>query len=409
MADRRRAGRPHRSRTRVGWETTAWFCAAVISVAAAEMPPAAAQTAPSPGEPRVAPPTAPADSEPGFMTNLWTRSNLLGDMGGLRTALGNYGLSLSLSETSEVLGNVTGGVHTGFDYDGLTQMALTLDTQKAFGWSGGTFNASALQIHGRNLAADNLSDLQTPSGIEAERATRLWELWYQQAFLDGQMDVKLGQQSIDQEFMVSTNSALYLNTMMGWPMVPSVDLYAGGPAYPLSSLGARFRAQPTDAVTVLAGVFNDNPPGGPFADDSQLRGAERSGTKFNLNTGALIIGEIQYAINQPAVGQMDYGTGSGGLPGTYKLGFWYDTAGFPDQRFDNTGLSLADPASTGIPRTDRGNFSIYGVVDQMIWQEGFNLPLYQSAGNVAVRSDLANYGAPGLADIDYAAIGFMRN
>jgi porin len=302
------------------------------------------------------------------MTNLWTRSNLLGDMGGLRTALGNYGLSLSLSETSEVLGNVTGGVHTGFDYDGLTQMALTLDTQKAFGWSGGTFNASALQIHGRNLAADNLSNLQTPSGIEAERATRLWELWYQQAFLDGQMDVKLGQQSIDQEFMVSTNSALYLNTMMGWPMVPSADLYAGGPAYPLSSLGARFRAQPTDAVTVLAGVFNDNPPGGPFADDSQLRGAERSGTKFNLNTGALIIGEIQYAINQPAVGQMDYGTGSGGLPGTYKLGFWYDTAGFPDQRFDNTGLSLADPASTGIPRTDRGNFSIYGVVDQMIWQ-----------------------------------------
>ncbi|MCV7167711.1 ABC transporter family substrate-binding protein [Mycobacterium stomatepiae] len=47
-------------------------------------------------------------------------------------------------------------------------------------------------------------------------------------------------------------------------------------------------------------------------------------------------------------------------------------------------------------------------VDEMIWQEGFNLPLFQSPGNRAVRHDLANYGAPGLADIDYTAIGFMR-
>jgi len=47
-------------------------------------------------------------------------------------------------------------------------------------------------------------------------------------------------------------------------------------------------------------------------------------------------------------------------------------------------------------------------VDRMIWQEGFNLPLFQSPGNIAIRSDLANYGAFGLADVDYPAIGFTR-
>ena len=31
----------------------------------------------------------------------------------------------------------------------------------------------------------------------------------------------------------------------------------------------------------------------------------------------------------------------------------------------------------------------------MIWAEGFSLPLFQSAGNVAVRSNLANFGARG--------------
>lgn len=47
-------------------------------------------------------------------------------------------------------------------------------------------------------------------------------------------------------------------------------------------------------------------------------------------------------------------------------------------------------------------------VDRLIWQEGFSLPLIQSVGTVAARSDLANFGARGLADLDYTAIGFMR-
>ncbi len=309
-----------------------------------------------------------ASSDPSFFTGLFgdSRSNLLGDIGGLRTALGNRGVTLGLTETSEVLGNVSGGIRRGFEYDGLTTMSLQMDTGKAFGWDGGTFNASALQIHGRNLSADNLSTLQTASGIEAQDTNRLWELWYQQSFADGAADVKLGQQSIDQEFMASQGSALFVNTMMGWPMVPSADLYAGGPAYPLSSPGIRLRAQASSAVTVLAGVFDDNPPGGPFADDSQLRGVEASGARFNLNTGALIIGEIQYGVNQPAVGDMAREGQSEGLPGTYKFGFWYDTADFSDQRFDSTGASLAVSA-TGIPAMHQGNYSLYGVADQTVW------------------------------------------
>jgi porin len=314
---------------------------------------------------------APAATEPGFTTQLFgsSRATLLGDMFGVRTALGNYGISLGLQETSEVLGNIAGGIKRGAAYDGLTTMTLQMDTQKAFGWEGGTFNVSALQIHGRNLSADNLGNLQTASGIEASRATRLWELWYQQALLDGKLDVKLGQQSLDQEFIGSTGAATFMNTMMGWPVVPSYNLYAGGPAYPLSSLGVRLRAKPTGAITILAGVFDDNPAGGPFNDDSQLRGATQSGTKFNLNTGALFIAEIQFAVNQPSDGQLvGAGEKGGGLPGTYKLGAWYDTASFPDQRIDTAGLSLADPNSTGIARMRRHNFSVYGVMDQTVWQ-----------------------------------------
>ena len=307
--------------------------------------------------------------EPGFTTQLFasSRTNLLGDIYGLRSFLGTYGVSLGLQETDEIFGNATGGVRQGADFDGLTLLSLGIDTDKAFGWEGGTFNVSAFQIHGRNLATDDLLSLQTNSGIEAQRATRLWELWYQQVLLGGKLDVKIGQQSLDQEFYLSTGSGLFINTMMGWPLIPSVDQYAGGPAYPLSSLGIRLRAQPLDNMTVLLGVFDDNPPGGPFNNDPQILGAEQAGTKFNLKTGALIFGELQYSINTPVTGQIDRGDAKPGLPGTYKLGAWYDTGRFPDQRLGADGLSLADPDSDGQLRLRRHNFSIYGVFDQAVW------------------------------------------
>jgi glutathione transport system substrate-binding protein len=47
-------------------------------------------------------------------------------------------------------------------------------------------------------------------------------------------------------------------------------------------------------------------------------------------------------------------------------------------------------------------------VDKLLWSEGFSLPLTQSPGNVAVRSNLANFGAAGLGDLNYSAIGFTK-
>ncbi|MGV9414337.1 ABC transporter family substrate-binding protein [Nocardia sp. NPDC003693] len=47
-------------------------------------------------------------------------------------------------------------------------------------------------------------------------------------------------------------------------------------------------------------------------------------------------------------------------------------------------------------------------IDKAVWAEGHSIPLVQSAGNVAVRADLANYGAAGLATYDYTKIGFLK-
>ncbi|MFE3100257.1 ABC transporter family substrate-binding protein [Nocardia tengchongensis] len=47
-------------------------------------------------------------------------------------------------------------------------------------------------------------------------------------------------------------------------------------------------------------------------------------------------------------------------------------------------------------------------VDKAVFAEGHSLPLMQSPGNVAVRANLANFGAAGLASLDYTKIGFLK-
>ncbi len=307
-------------------------------------------------------PNAATNPSQGIMNGLARSGQMLGDMGGLRTLLGDVGATFDLVETSEVLGNVSGGIKQGFVYDGLTQADLQIDTQRAFGLWGGLFNVSALEIHGSNLSQNNLGTLQTASGIEADRALRLWELWYQQKFDDGRIDVKVGQQSADQEFIVSSNGLLFVNTMFGWPVTPSYDLPGGGPAYPLSAPAVRVRGKPSDAITLLGAVYSGSPVRNNNGDSQQVN---PSGTTFPIGNGVQVFGEIQF--ENPATGAMVREGEAQDLPGVYKLGFWYNSQKFDDQRFDENGLSQADPASDGVAAHHRGNFNIYGVVDQMVW------------------------------------------
>ncbi len=300
----------------------------------------------------------------GFLDNLDRSSTFLGDMWGLRSWLSRYGATLSIQETSEYLGNTSGGVRRGFDYDGLTQAVLQVNTQRAFGYYGGLFNVSGLQIHGTNLSAGNLDSLQTASGIEADRATRLWELWYDQKFLEeDRLDVKVGLQSLDQEYMVSSDALYFVNTMFGWPMLPSADLPAGGPAYPLSAPGARISVRPVNGVQILAGVYSGSPVANS-SGDPQVQNA--SGTTFPTGNGTLSIIEAQFSY--PALGSMVEPGESPPLGWTYRIGAWYDTEQFSDQRFDVNGLSLASQASDGMPRQHHGDYALYAVADQLVWR-----------------------------------------
>jgi porin len=306
-----------------------------------------------------------APTAPGLLGLDVQGQNLLGDMWGLRPALAKYGVSLTILENVETFGNLSGGVKQSLEPKGLTTVTLQMDTEKAFGLKGGTLNVSGLQVYGGELNADDLLVLQTLSDIDAPVGIRLWELWYQQKFGD-KFDVKIGEQSLDEEFIIApTGNSLFINGVSGWPGLPTVDLPGGGPVYPLAALGVRGRAQLTDNVTVLGGVFN----GSPIPRDSPGTPASNPhGVSFPLDVGTLAIAELQYSYGSSAQGKAN---ADSPLPGIYKIGAWYDSYKF-DQQTDTIGLPLASPLSNGSPATHHGDFSLYGVMDQMIWRSKDN-------------------------------------
>lgn len=322
-----------------------------------------AQVPEQPGQEAEDQQAAPRHQAPfGVLSGAWDSKNFLGEIGGLRTVLDTAGISLNITENAELFGNVTGGARRGAEGNGLTTMTLQLDTEKAHMFSGGTFNVSALHIWGGNLTETNLMALQTLTGIEADRSLRLWELWYDQKFAD-KYDVKIGAQAVDQEFMTSVSAGIFLNSAMGWGTLPAVNLPGGGPAYPLASLGVRGQAQLTDSVTVLGGIFSGSPlPAG--SPNEQL--SNPAGIALPLNTGMFAIAELQYALNG-GVGA-DKPDPHGPLPGTYKIGGWYNTESFDDLTYDNLGVPLPSPDSNGVPASHHGNYSIYALADQTVWR-----------------------------------------
>ncbi|MGO4705104.1 carbohydrate porin [Microvirga sp. 2MCAF38] len=284
-----------------------------------------------------------------------------GDPGSIRSFLDTKGLTYSLTYTNEGFGNVSGGIKRGGIYDGQLNFQLDADLDKLLDWKGAAFHTNAYQVHGRGLSRYYIGNLLAVSNIEALASTRLYELWFEQKFLEDKVALRLGQLGADTEFLISQYAALFVNTTFGWPAITAADLPSSGPSYPLATPGIRLKVTLTDQFTLLAAVFNGNPAGppGPFGPfDPQRR--DRTGTNFRVNDPAFVIAEMAYAYNQAK--------DSTGLPGTVKFGGWYHLGRFDDQRFGTDNLSLASPDSNGIPRRVRGDSGLYAILDQMVYR-----------------------------------------
>ena len=317
------------------------------------------------------------------------QTTLTGDWGGLRPYLERQGVVFNLNYTNDFLSNVRGGIGPGSVLIGVFQPQLDIDLQKLLGWQGGHFHTHGLVTHGPFFSQTYLGNILAVSNLEAGPVARLYSLWYEQSAFNDLLSVRLGLMSADSQFLQSKTASNFINNGISWPTFLAANLPAGGPAYPLPDPGIRVRIKPTDNLAFQAAVFSGDPSGGDGSNQSQPL---PTGTVFSFRGGTFIIAEASYLPNQ--------GKDAKGLPGAYRIGGWWHTSPrFGDQRFDNTGQSLASATSTGIPLNHTGHQGFYGVIDQMLYRvpgtEDQGLSAFFRAGGVPNDRNLISFYADG--------------
>jgi porin len=275
------------------------------------------------------------------------------DVAHTRKSLADVGIGLGGFYVGEAFTN-TGGIKQGGKYDGVLTLYLDADLKKMGLWKGLCLSASAFQIHGQSITADNIGSLMPVSNLEATPATRLFELWVEQHMFDNVLAVKVGQLAADQEFILSNSYSYFLNGTFGWPSIAAADLPGGGPAYPLATPGVRVAIRPNDAFKLMIGVYNGDPANPNCASENpQLCNSD--GLDFSLDSPALLMIEGSYKYNR-----------TGQLPGTVKVGGWNHFGTFPDERLDSDDLPIAITLNQG--RNIDGDWGIYGIIDQLVWR-----------------------------------------
>jgi porin len=271
--------------------------------------------------------------------------------------LANKGLNFGAIWIGDNIGNVSGGTSRGAIHFGRFDLSVDADLEKLVGWTGLKFYANTYHLYGRGLSRNYIHNLATISEIEALPESRLYNAWFEQSFFNNRLSIKVGQQPADVEFFDSQTDDLFINGTFGWPAIKATNLPAGGPAPPIAVPGIRVKAQVADKVTVFGAVFNGN-AARPGDGDPQLR--DNHGLVFRVNDPPWVIGQVRF--------DYDFNVGGRPLPGNFTPGGWKHFGEFDSQRFTAEGLSIADPAGTGIPAKLRSNFGIFAVVEQVLYR-----------------------------------------
>ena len=264
----------------------------------------------------------------------WLDNNYAtGTWGGLRSKLLEQGIDIGFLSMNETWGNTTGGMKTGSVNLGLQQLATHFDTEKLLGWSGGSIYSCWSYLYGNDPSAGLVDNFLTISAISGYSTLRNTELWIQQELFGKKLSLRAGQLVADSEFAVSDYSSFFLNNTFEWPAFIYTSIPNQGPNNPVGAPGVRLELKPTKDFSWKLAVYQSNVYPGDV---------NNHGFYWNLNQGLLYLSEGTYQYNHR-------------LPGHAKIGTWLDSGTFTQLNGSNASAW--------------GNYGVYEVVDQMIWNQ----------------------------------------
>jgi porin len=271
---------------------------------------------------------------------------LFGDWGGSRTALQWQGIDFQFGYANEIAYNARGGITHEVAYADQYVAGATFDLDRLFGLHRASFQVTVTERTGRNLSDDvQLGTLQQVQEVFGRGQTvRLSQFWFDQKYLDGLIDWKIGRMGVGEDFAAFACDFQNL-TFCGSNPGNVVGNYIFN--WPISQWATRFKFTLNGFGYVEVGVYDENPKYLGVRD-------ELAPVFFSGSTGILIPVELAWLPK----------FGDGKLLGSYKFGGWADTSTAPDV-VDAPGTVPA--TNPGVPvAQSRGRFGGYVNFQQQI-------------------------------------------
>jgi porin len=281
---------------------------------------------------------------------------LLGDWGGVRSALADKGVEVSLEYQGDVWHVARGGKKRVTTYLDFSELRANLDGEKLLGIKGNSMSLSLITTNGTTTNSSTVGSTQGISNSEvANNGLRVFEAWMQQNFFEDRLSLLVGLHDLNSEFSSTPMSDNFIVPTFQIGQAFAQSGVNGPSIYPTTSLGARVKVRPTETSYVALAAY-DGIPGDPN---------RTSGTAVRLgkDDGWLLVGEVgvlpraddtQEEVNKLAIGawaytekQPDLVTGSGEhSQGVYLLSsyrFYHDaTAGHDLGAFLRAGMADGD-------------------------------------------------------------------
>jgi porin len=269
------------------------------------------------------------------------------------SSLGQLGVAPAALYDGAAFDNLAGGLHRRAVYSGNLSLRLSLDLERLTRWSGATFYASGVWIHGGQPSVSS-GDAQGVSNISAAPAAQLEELWLQQNSASPALSGLVGLFDPSREFYRLQAAGLFLNGSFGTGPEFSQSGSAGPGVFPNTSLGVRFAYKPDRRFLVRAALL----------DGAPLRRPNGSLAAFRARDGELFLSEVAF-LQRPAPDRMQpnrrfrLGRFSNLPPYDHKLAFgaWHYTATFDD---------LSELQSDGRPVPRHGSSGAYLITEVLL-------------------------------------------
>jgi carbohydrate-selective porin OprB len=199
---------------------------------------------------------------------------------------------LNLLYTGELWSNVAGGLKQGTVYLYNMDGRLTVDTERALGWTGGQFVLEGFyeSYNSLNNSFVGATEEQSPIDSGCCAIARLYQLYYDQNL--GRTDLRFGIYDLETEFSNLKPMALFLSKNLTWNSAldqsgtASVQGTIGPGNYPYTPLAFRIRETINPEWSVQFAIADG------AADDPNR--PQDNGVFFSSKYGAFMIGEVDY-------------------------------------------------------------------------------------------------------------------